>query len=686
MFRGGNFVTVVTGLKRRLMLTRRSMIAVGAAAPALAPAAARASGAAPVPPTIDELLKAPYVHDAAISPDGEQLAILRTQVKAGKTTAYVALSRMADLTAQPAIALIGEQDVRAVEWANNDRLLIWITFYRDDKGVPYGVWFYNTFVPIPVRRVISVDLKGQDSVVMFAGAKGLLKQGFDTSQVVDFLKDDPRAILMQAWNDSRGSYGLYRVDVYTGEATLMEQGGAGTQSWLTQGGVPMLRMDTNPRGTIGWIYGRAPGETEWKLIRKSRLNEMKRLPDFDVVGPTQKAGVFLVCQRMDGKDTSVIRHFDIASLEFGEIVAERPDRDLESAFVDESLRYVGGAYWDDRLNYQFTDPSLAAHFRAINRALKDSCNVQLYDIDLAHKRLLLKVTGPREPGSFQVYDREKRTLEYVGHSRPWLMPERLAKTEALRVKTRDGAEITSYLTTPINAGKDPLPMVVLPHGGPEIRDYLDYDDTVQALAARGWLVLQPNFRGSGGYGKSFAELGKRQWGDRMQDDVEDAVAQVVAAGLADPARLAIAGASYGGYAALMGAVRMPKMYKAVVSIAGDADLPEALAFSRREDGADSPAYTYWCGSMGNPKTDHELLVRASPARRAGEIQAPVLLIHGTEDTIVDPKQSRLMAKALKAAGRRCEHVELKGEGHRNWSEETWKKVLTEMTGFIGKHI
>lgn len=668
------------------MLTRRSMIAVGAAAPVVAPAAARAQGSAPTPPSIDELLQAPHVHDAAISPDGEQLAILRTQVKDGKTTAYVALSRLSDLSAKPAIAFIGEQDVRAVEWANNERLLIWITFYRDEKGAPYGVWFYDTFVPIPVRRVISVDLKGADSVVLFAGDRTMLRRGFDTSHVVDFLKDDPRTILMQAWNERRNSYGLYKVDVYTGAATLMEQGGSSTQSWLTQGGVPMLRMDANDRGTIGWIYGRAPGETEWKLIRKSRLNEMKKLPDFDVVGPTQAAGVFLVCQRMDGRDTRVIRTFDIASQRFGEVVAERPDRDLESAFVDESLRFVGGSYWDDRLNYHFTDPSLGAHFRAINRALKDRCNVELYDIDLAHKRLLLKVTGPQEPGSFQVYDRETRSLEYVGHTKPWLSPDRLARTEALTVKTRDGAEITAYLTRPIGKARGPLPMVVLPHGGPEIRDYLDYEVTVQALAAQGWLVLQPNFRGSGGYGKAFAELGKRQWADRMQDDVEDAVAQVVASGCADGGRLAIAGASYGGYAAMMGAVRKPGLYRAVVSIAGDADLPEALAFSRREDGADSPAYAYWCGSMGDPKADQDLLARASPARRAAEIQAPVLLIHGAQDTIVDPRQSRLMAKALRTAGRACEHVELKGEGHRNWSEDTWKTVLTRMTGFIGKHI
>ena len=662
------------------------MLAAGAAAPLAAPGVARAQGAPPQPPSIDELLREPLVHDAAISPDGEQLAILRTEVKDGRTTSYVTLSRMADLSAPPSVASLGEQSATQVEWANNERLLIWITFRNNDRGEPYGLWFYGAFVPIPVKRVISVDLKGQDPVVMFAGSRSVLRRGFDASRVVDYLKDDPRRVLMQAWNDSRGAYGLFQVDVYTGAAELVEQGVAATDFWLTQGGVPMLRMDSNARGTLGWVYGRAPGEKDWKLIRKSRFNELKKLPDFDVVGPTPDAGVFLVCQRMEGRDTSVIRTFDLANLKFGDVVAERPDRDFDTAFVDENLRLVGSAYWDDRLNYHFADPALAPHFRAVNAALKNSCNVELYDIDLGHRRMLFRATGPREPGAFQVYDREKRSLEYVGHCKPWLTPERLAATAPLTVRTRDGAEITAYLTTPINAGTGPLPMVVMPHGGPEIRNYLDYDVTVQALAARGWLVLQPNFRGSGGYGRAFAELGKRQWADRMQEDVEDAVAQVVASGRADSKRLAIFGASYGGYAALMGAVRRPELYKAVVSVAGDADLIESLSFSRREDGADSPTYAYWRASMGDPKADEALLVRASPARRAAEIAAPVLLIHGTEDTIVDPKQSRLMAKALKAAGKSCELVELKGEGHRNWSDETWKTVLQTTTDFIAKYV
>ena len=130
----------------------------------------------------------------------------------------------------------------------------------------------------------------------------------------------------------------------------------------------------------------------------------------------------------------------------------------------------------------------------------------------------------------------------------------------------------------------------------------------------------------------------------------------------------------------------PHAYRAVVSVAGDADLLETLAFSRREDGADSPAYAYWRGSIGDPKADEAMLVRASPARRAAEIAAPVLLMHGTDDTIVDPRQSRLMAKALKAAGKSCELVELKGEGHNNWDAGTWKTVLDKVTAFIGERI
>jgi len=242
--------------------------------------------------------------------------------------------------------------------------------------------------------------------------------------------------------------------------------------------------------------------------------------------------------------------------------------------------------------------------------------------------------------------------------------------------------LTAYLTIPLASG--PRPLIVMPHGGPELRDRVDFDRFAQIFAAQGWMVLQPNFRGSGGYGQAFAKAGKKHWGDLMQADVEDAVAQVLASGRVDTTRIAICGASYGGYAALMGAVRRPELYKAVVAIAGDSDLVESIAFSRSKDGADSEAYRYWLGSIGNPETDRAMMEAASPARQASRIQAPVLLIHGTEDRIVAPKQSRIMAQALKAAGKPVELVELPDVGHRNLDVDDWKLVYTKSVAHIAR--
>lgn len=661
-----------------MLLSRRAVLAASLAAPGVA----RAQGAASRPHGIDELLRPHVVRDAAISPDGEQLAVLRERVTGDKRAALVMISRMAELEGEPIAVSLGENHVDQVEWANNERLLIWISVWKDEKGRPTGLWVGDVLLPIPVRRVISVGLDGKDPIVLFADVKSVLKKSFDAARVVDLMHDDARRVLMQTWDPGREAFNLYLVDVYSGHAEVVERGPPATDFWLTQKGVPMLRMDSNRRGTVVSVFARAPGETEWKLIRRSRRDEMKKLPDFDVVGATPDAGVFLVCMRAEGEDTKAIRTFDIRSLTFGEVVGERPPRDVDSAVIDENLKLVATASRADRLEYQFADPALAPHIRAINTALKNSCNVSLYDVSLDHRRLLLKTTGPQEPGAFHLYDLTSRRLHLIATAAPWLEPDRLARMETLRVKTRDGAEITAYLSIPPGAGAGPLPMVVLPHGGPEVRDYYDYDLFVQALAARGWLVLQPNFRGSAGYGKAFADAGRKRWGDRMQEDVEDAVAQVVAAGRADPKRLAICGASYGGYAALMGAVRQPKLYRAVVSIAGVSDLIEMLR-DERDDGEDSPSYRYWARTVGDPKYEEGLLRAASPRLRAAEIAAPVLLLHGDTDSVVLPRQSKLMADALKAAGRPAELVTLTGEGHSGWATHTWKTVLTRTTDFIG---
>jgi dipeptidyl aminopeptidase/acylaminoacyl peptidase len=635
---------------------------------------------------VDELLGDPEVLDVALSPDGRQLAVLRQQTTGGKRVVFALLVKVDDTAAQPAAVKFGDVNVTQVEWANDERLLIWTSYATDAKGRVNGLVIGDNFVAIPVRRVISVDLEGRNPVVLFGQESAVLRESFDASQVVDYMLDDPKHILMQIWDPRRDVPALHQVDVYTGASTPIEYGVQETDGWLTQGGVPMLRVDSNTRGTVGWIYGRAPGETGWKLVHKSRMNDLKKLPDFDVVGATQDAGVFLVATRGEGGETRGIRKFDLRTLQFGPTVAEQAGHDMETVFTDARQTLLATAYVEDRLTYRFAEPALEAHFKALNAYFKDRCDVAIYETDLSHTRLIVKVTGPQYPGSFYVYHRASGHLEEVGVTLPKLSPERLAPMEPLTIAARDGARFGAYLTRPIGDARGPLPMVVMPHGGPEERDRLSFDPWVQAFAARGWLVLQPNFRGSGGFGKVFADAGRKHWGDRMQEDVEDAVAQVVASGRADPGRLAICGGSYGGYAALMGAVRKPGLYKAVVSVAGDFDLIESLAFSRREDGGDSPAYAYWLASMGDPKIDQAALIQASPSRRVQEIAAPVLLMHGSRDTICDPKQSKVMAKALKDAGKTCEYVELKGEGHRGWQDETWRTVINRSGDFIARHL
>lgn len=670
------------------MITRRSGLVTGLAAPiaALFPHvnARAAAPATPGPPTIDELVREPELLDAAISPEGARIALLRQHKDGEKRAAFVLLGDLEDPAKAPTRVVLGDFDVRFVEWANEDRLLVWIDFWKDAKGRPLGVKYGDQFLPIPLRRIVSVNLDGKDVVVLFSNEERALKRVYDASRIVDLLPDDPRRVLMQLWDVSWGAYALHHVDVYSGESTLLERGHPRTDFWLTQNGVPMLRMDSNQRGTIGWLYGRAPGESEWKLIRKSRLDQFRKLHDFDIVGPSEDAGVFLVCMRAEGEDEKTLRRFDIRTMAFGEAAMRRQGRDLNGALI-QGGKLVAASYVEDRLEYQFTDPQLAAHHKALNAYFEGDCNVSLFDMNGEQSRFLLQVSGPKDPGSFHIYDRQTRRVEAMGLVRPWLAPERLAGMEPMRVRTRDGAEISAYLTTPVGA-RGPLPMVVLPHGGPELRDSLGFDLFVQAFAAKGWLVLQPNFRGSGGYGKAFADQGRKRWADRMQEDVEDCVDHLVASGRADARRLALYGMSYGAYAVMMGTIRRPEAYKAAVAVAGVFDLLEDLAQTRREDGEDSPAFTYWRATMGDPKSDRAMLRRASPALRAAEICTPVLLMHGDQDQVCDPRQSKLMAGALADAKRPHEHVVLKGEGHSGWSTKTTRLVLERSTAFIGKHI
>jgi len=668
------------------MVSRRGVIAGALIAPAvLKESVAVAAGPASTPPSLEELYRPPELLDTALSPDGKRLAVLRELRQGagkGSRTSYVQLLLTDDLTAAPKIVTIGDHNVEQVEWANDERLLIWLRLDKTADGKPTGLYFDGVLYPVPVRRVLAVGVDGGNPVVLFHNQPNTSRKLFNLSVVVDTLADDPRRILMQRWDRGRDAFGLFHVDVYSGEATLLEFGEHATDGWLTQNGVPVLRYDSNSRGTTVSIYARSPGAPRWVLIKKARRDELKRLVGLDIVGVTPEAGTLLISHRADNENFAAIRKFDLRTFQVGDVVVQPGNHELDGVFTDERHNLIAVRQLDDRLGYTFVDPALPAHYKSLGAYFENDCNVVLYDVDATHKRFLLHASGPRNAGAFVSYDTVTRKLDHLGDQRPWLSADRLARVETLKVRSRDGVDIPAYLTIPIAPG--PRPMVVMPHGGPEVRDKREFDTWAQALAARGWLVLQPNFRGSGGYGRAYADAGRRRWGDRMQEDVEDCVASLVASGRADPQRIAIFGASYGGYAALMGAFRRPILYRCAVSVAGPSDLMKFLAYVRRDDGADFPVLEYWSKTIGDPEGDRAMIEAASPALQAQAVNVPVLLIHGDEDGIVPVEQSRIMDKALTKAGKPHEYVELKGVGHRGWERDTEMDVLNRTINFIAK--
>ena len=667
------------GLTRaaRAALSRRGLL-VGTAAlagvAALPPGVARAQGAAY---PLGEFFKPTMSSGAALSPSGNRIAVAENLGTDENWRSAIDFLDAADPEGQRRRVDLGPVQVSFIDWANDERLLVSVllkgtTATRAMAGSnrrAQGVEFY-------MRRTVSVHATTGEVVLLFSDQRTRMRATFDMGRIIDMLPNDPDNILMAAW-ESDGVMGLHRVNVTTGAATRIERGSSGTYHWRAVNGVPVLRHDMNSRGTVETIMVRAPGETEWKMARRTRVREA---PDFYWVGPGETPGKVLVIARLDSEDVQSVREMDLTTTALGPPLNSRPGRDVSYGLPDSAGHYLGAAYYGERLEYEFVDPALAVHHRALNRFFDNSCNVHFTDVDQARNRFIAYVNGPAEPGAWFFYDRDARAIVNLGQQRD-LDPARLGAGEVLQVQTRDGAAIEAYLTAP--PGGRPGPLVVLPHGGPEVRDTPNWDRQAQVLAAQGWWVLRPNFRGSGGYGQAFAQQGWTRWGDRMQEDVEDAVALAIAAKGLDASKVAIMGTSYGAYAALMGAVKRPDLYKAAIGICGVYDLPDVLAWEdRTDDTPGQPIYEFWTKRIGDRSAMGPALEAASPRRRAAEITCPVMLVHGADDPVLPAIQSRRMRDALRSAGKSVELIEVEDAGHADWEDVKEQELMTRYVALL----
>jgi dipeptidyl aminopeptidase/acylaminoacyl peptidase len=643
---------------------------------------AHAADTAPAAITLDDLFAQSGARDVAVSPTGRYIAAVVSRPDDDVLVVQDLSSGVRLNNTRVGHGDVGPQfDARmtSVVWKGDDRLLFRLSI-APAEGTSWSRLGNSGFRRLG-NRLFAVDRDGKNLTRLLGDNKNReLNFAFDLGDIRSLLPRDPDHILMTV--DGLGGRSLFKVDVHDGVGEVVERSSPSVADWwLDLDGRPVVRVEVS--GGRLRFYRREDGE-RWKKYYQVRLSELQEQSEYQPIGPSDQPGKFYVLARPEGAQRRGVYLYDLANESFGPPLAENPDFDITSAFVSrEGKGLQRYCYLAHVRICESADATVNTHMKGIRKYFKDSANVYVVDSSDDDEVLLLLVEGPSDPPAYYEYSLDKHRVMLVGFMQQSLADKRMPTARLIEYTASDGIKLTGYLTLPAGAeNATQLPLVVMPHGGPELRDHLTFDLYVQFLAARGYAVFQPNFRGSDGFGRGFAEGGYGQWGRKMQDDISEGLKLLVAQNIADPGRVCIVGASYGGYAALAGATLTPELYRCVVSIAGITDLGDFLKSRRQRFGSDSELYAYWMKQIGDPERDAERIASVSPALHIDRIRAPILLVHGDADVIVPYAQSMKMKKRLDKSGRKTELITLEDEGHGGWSPENERLVLDAVGRFL----
>jgi dipeptidyl aminopeptidase/acylaminoacyl peptidase len=662
-----------------------SPVAAAPVEPSAASSKLETSGQLP----LEAFFERPTYSRASLSPDGRFLAFAYSPPGADqKDTTVVAVERLDDAHIDIVTKFSAKgSSVRSLDWKDNNRLLIGIhEFYTTRTGDKPGSYVVNAKLD---DLLIAIDRDGKNALQLLKPYDPLDRQRISQVYLMDRLKDDPDHILAVG-PDLHRLQTAYKVNVRTGESELVEQGRTDVSDWQTDSTGAIVAR-TRRRRADWVIESRAAGQAIWTEVATVNKDAAKMFEDFRVFGAAELPNQLYVSARSPENNPDDIRELkilDVKTKKLSDPIFPNMKHDVDSVIYDDDHpgRLAGACYTADTKYCDFLDAGEAAQYRGLVKYFGSNQSVYLVSVKKSARWWLVNVSGPSSPGAYYIYDTKTAQIELMGEQYSYLPEARLGKGERYAYRARDGVSIPGYLTRPPGAASGPLPLIVMPHGGPEQRDSLTYDFWVQILATRGYLVFQPNFRGSNGYGAAYATAGYKQWGGRMADDITDGVRSLIESGQVDPARICIFGASYGGYAALYAGAKHPELYKCVVSWAGLSDLRLSMAEVREAYGKDSPPYRYWLKSIGDPETEAENLKSASPVTYAAGYQPPVFLIHGDADHIVNADQSRVMDRALSSAGHKPKLVIFADEGHPHWDPANEKTAWGQIVDFIEQHI
>ena len=576
---------------------------------------------------VEAFAELPMMVEPQLSPNGMHLAA--RVARNGELLLMIA--SIADEPNRVRTLSLGENDLNWWRWVNDDWLIAGIGSETSVQGMPWSI-----------SRVASIKRDGSKINIL---AKNVAAQNGD--DVIWVASDgSPRILLAyqsSIYDDEAGFWPqVDEVDVTNGRMRPVVQPRRNVMSWYADA-TGAVRMGVGYEDTtrMAKLLYRDDGRSNFRVIDRAnrRRDESMVVPMLFTADPGKAIA------SDDHEGTYALYEYDLTRLELGKKIFAAPGFDIDGIERDTAGTGLAGVrYTADGPEVHWFDEGLAKIQADIDKAVGAQRRARIVSASRDHQRMIVHVGSADQPGTYYYYDTSAGVMSSLSKISQNFGPGiHLSPVRTIRYKARDGLEITAVLTLP--AGRDPknLPLILMPHGGPFARDSEEWDWWVQFLAYRGYAVLQPNYRGSSGYGTALAEKGEGQWGLAMQDDLNDAVDWAVKEGIADAKRVCIVGASYGGYAAMRGAQRDGGRYRCAISYAGVSDLSAMMRYDGRF--LNHGTRKDW---MKQQAPD---FASVSPINFAGQLSTPILLMHGRKDRRVQVSQSREMAEKLKAAGK-----------------------------------
>jgi dipeptidyl aminopeptidase/acylaminoacyl peptidase len=665
---------------QRLLFTALAVLCVsGSVLAAGIPAAPAGPAIAPQNPgahaliPIDEFLRQDTMNEIKLSPNGKYVA--RT-VPLGEKVVLM-ITRRNDGVMTGHFNLAGKTQVLDFWWVNDERLLISV-----------GEKFGELERPQPTGELYATNADGSGQGILVGWRAGADSAGTHikggngrenvAAQLVDDLPNDPNKVIVSVY-DLQGNDQYTRaeeMDVNSGHRTIVARAPVRRAHFVTDThGIVRFAIGAGADNLLKTYYRDGAG-AEWQLINDEATSQRVMNPlGFAADGKT----AYLDAEEKTGPNS--IYAFDTATRKLQLKQHDASVDPMQILYAADGEEPIGARYLDGKPKVMLFDETspMATLYRSLEASFPDQ-TVALESFSSDGKLALLSVYSDRSPGDYYVFNLDSKKAEHLISRRDWIDPDQMGEMRPVTITARDGVVVHGYLTLPHGSDGKNLPLVVNPHGGPfGIYDDWSFSVESQLLASRGYAVLQVNFRGSGNYGRAFMHSGYQQWGRKMQDDVTDATHWAIKEGIADSRRICIYGASYGGYAALMGVAKEPSLYRCAVGYVGVYDMQTMYHAGDIQDSRSGENFLK--ETLGEQDLD-----AISPTHLADRITVPVMLVAGREDERAPPKHTEMMRDALQKAGKQVDAKIYDKEGHGFFIDADKLDFYTRMLAFLDRNI